>query len=167
VTRGTSSQFRTNCAPNAGITSDENGVMGVRGVWSTPGGMTTGKIRLEQITDGTANTIMVAEVAGRQSHFIRGQYKGTFSAAYPINLNAAWADYNIKVTVDGTDTAGTPRAGCCVVNCTNNDEIYGFHTGGAMTLRADGSVQFLRDSVAPGVLAALISREGGEVYTDN
>jgi len=164
--RGTTAAFRARCAPNAAITTDENGVMGGKGTWGT-GGL-TGGIRLEMITDGTSNTIMVVEDAGRQAHYARGRQLGTFSSSYPCCLNASWADYNIKVTVDGYDATGTTaNGGCCVVNCTNNDEIYAFHTGGAMTLRADGSVQFLRDSVAPGVLAALISRAGGEVFTEN
>ena len=53
------------------------------------------------------------------------------------------------------------------VNCNNVDELYGFHTGGVMTLRGDGSVRFLADSVAPGVLVALISAQGSEPATDN
>ena len=36
-----------------------------------------------------------------------------------------------------------------------------------MTLRGDGSVLFLKDAAAPGVIAALASRNGGEVVTDN
>ena len=56
-----------------------------------------------------------------------------------------------------------PDGGCCVVNCNNFDEIYAFHPGGANTLRGDGSVFFMRESIAPAVLAALISYNGGEV----
>jgi hypothetical protein len=110
---------------------------------------------------------MVVEDAGRQGHYIKGRFMGTFSATYPTNLNAAWADYNIKVTVHGTDSTGvTIGGGPCVINCNNNDEIYAFHAGGAMGLRGDGSVQFMRDSTAPGVLAAMVSRAGGEVFND-
>jgi prepilin-type N-terminal cleavage/methylation domain-containing protein len=165
-TRGTGSSFRSRCAPNPNVTADDNGVMGQFGTWAN-GAVTAGKIRLEQISDGTSTTIMVAEVAGRQGHYTRGIYRGTYSPSYPINFNTAWADYNAKVTVDGADATGTTiNGGCCVVNCTNNDEIYSFHSGGAMTLRADGSVLFLSENVTPSVLAALISRAGGEAISD-
>ena len=44
--------------------------------------------------------------------------------------------------------------GSCVINCTNDNEIYSFHSGGAMSLRGDGSVYFLRQSTSPQVIIA-------------
>ena len=165
--RGTTSGFRSRCAPNAAITTDENGVLGQKGQW-TAAGMTTGKVRIESIADGTSNTVMVVEAAGRQGHYARGRFLGTFSASYPINLNAGWADYNIKLTVHGSDATGTViNGGCCVINCTNYDEIYGMHTGGCNILRADGSVTFMAESTSAAALAAMISRAGGEVVSGN
>jgi hypothetical protein len=35
-----------------------------------------------------------------------------------------------------------------------------------MALRGDGSVQFLRESMTPLVLAGLVTRSGGEVFND-
>ena len=57
------------------------------------------------------------------------------------------------------------NAADCVgsMNCTNNGEIYSFHTGGANTLFGDGSVRLLRENISVGVMAALITRNGGEV----
>jgi prepilin-type processing-associated H-X9-DG protein len=49
------------------------------------------------------------------------------------------------------------------LNCTNDGEPYGFHTGGANVLRCDGSVQFIRETVSIGVMAALLTRANGEV----
>ncbi|MBM3978939.1 MAG: DUF1559 domain-containing protein [Planctomycetes bacterium] len=165
--RGTHSSFRSRCAPNSTVTNDDNGALGWFGSW-TANGLEGAKTRLEHIGDGTANTLLVVEIAGRQSHYTRGTFRGTFSAAYPVNLNAAWADYNIKVTVDGTDATGTVnRGGCCVVNCTNNDEIYGFHSNGANVLRADGSVSFMRESIPAATLGAFITRNGGEVLSND
>ena len=125
-----------------------------------------GKQTLQGIADGTSNPVMVVEDAGRMGHWVKGKLVGTLSSTYPCCLNAGWADYNIKVRVDGTDPTGTANPGPCVINCTNNDEIYAFHSGGANGLRADGSVQFMRESMPAGVLAALISRAGGEVFTE-
>jgi hypothetical protein len=38
------------------------------------------------------------------------------------------------------------------MNCTNDSEMYGFHPGGIMTLRADGSVNFLAETTAGRVI---------------
>jgi prepilin-type N-terminal cleavage/methylation domain-containing protein len=154
VMQGISATFQAQCAPATPYTDGGNvGAMGRKGV----------PTRLTDITDGTSNTLLFVEDAGRQTNYIRGQ-------AVPNSylLNAAWADYNTKVRVHGFSSDGRVReGGCCVVNCNNDDEIYAFHTSGANTLRGDGSVQFLRESIAPGVLAALVSRAGGEVLSDN
>ena len=45
----------------------------------------------------------VVEDAGRMGHWVKGKLMGTLSSTYPCCLNASWADYNIKVRVDGTD----------------------------------------------------------------
>ena len=47
------------------------------------------------------------------------------------------------------------------VNCTNSNEIYAFHTGGANIVLGDGSVRFLAASVSIRVVAR-ITRAGGE-----
>src|SRR5262249_47572953 len=81
-------------------------------------------LKLTDITDGTSNTIMVAEDAGRQTNYIRGRSFGGYL------LNSSWADYNIKITVHGFSADGTMReSGCCIMNCNNDDEMYAFHTG--------------------------------------
>lgn len=49
------------------------------------------------------------------------------------------------------------------VNCSNDDEIYAFHTGGANLARCDGSVSFFSESVSFEVVGALITRNNGEV----
>ncbi|MFM7149675.1 MAG: DUF1559 domain-containing protein, partial [Gemmataceae bacterium] len=83
-------------------------------------------------------------------------------------LNASWVDQNIKVRVDGFDSTGMVyRGGCCVMNCNNADEIYAFHQGGSNVLRADGSVQYMKESIAAPMLVALISYMGGEVINEN
>ena len=44
-------------------------------------------------------------------------------------------------------------------------EVYGFHPGGANAVFADGHVQFLTTGTDLRVLAALITRAGGEVVS--
>jgi hypothetical protein len=112
--------------------------------------------------------VMVAEIAGRHQKYAKGRPVIPNAPGQPgWLLNAAWADYNTKILVNGTSGDGlVKRGGCCIVNCSNDEDIYGFHPGGAMSVRGDGSVQFIKEGIAPGVLVALISAAGGEVLLD-
>jgi prepilin-type N-terminal cleavage/methylation domain-containing protein/prepilin-type processing-associated H-X9-DG protein len=174
IVRGYHNNFRNACAPTSpvngpaptGVHSDDGGVMGLR-PYVTSGVMRSTKIT--DVQDGTSNTIMIGEDAGRHQIYTKG---GAVSPNGPgqagWTLNAAWADYNTAILVRGFDGTGTVQdGGCCVVNCNNVSQFFSFHTGGANALRADGSVRFMNESIAPGVLGALVSRAGGEVFTDN
>ena len=55
-----------------------------------------------------------------------------------------------------------PPAGCSSINVSNVNGLYAFHPSGVNILLGDGSVRFLRESTSPGVLAAMITRNGGE-----
>ena len=53
------------------------------------------------------------------------------------------------------------------MNCNNlNGDIYAFHTHGANIAFADGSVRFIPETVDVVYLAALVTKEGGEVVKD-
>ena len=90
-------------------------------------------------------------------------------------LNAGFFDYNATIQVRGFSNDGiSVDGGCCVINCTNGrtapftqGQLYSFHTGGLNVLWGDGSVRFLKDSTTPAVLAAMITRAGGEVVPSN
>ncbi len=82
---------------------------------------------------------------------------GTFSFGGP------WASSANPVTVRGASADGATAPGPCAINCTNNQQPYSFHPGGANFLFADGSVHFLKAGMDIRVLAALATRAGGEV----
>jgi type II secretory pathway pseudopilin PulG len=173
--RGAHNNFRTSCAPTMPDPSNSSGAMGVQGQWTTQG-LITGKATLVGISDGTSNTIVFAESAGRHQVWAKGK---PLSPNQPgqvgWTLNAAHADYNTTIQVRGFSSDGvTVDGGCCVINCTNGrtvpftqGQIYGFHSGLAMGLRGDGSVQPIKESTNHVVLAAMITRAGGEVFTEN
>jgi hypothetical protein len=50
----------------------------------------------------------------------------------------------------------------CPMNCTNDNEIYGFHPGGSLGLFGDGSVHWLASNLELRVLARLITIAAGE-----
>jgi prepilin-type N-terminal cleavage/methylation domain-containing protein len=167
---GLHSHFTNSCAPaSPGDASSSQGVgaMGIRGQM-TPNGM-QGKLGIKDMTDGTSNTILFGEDAGRHQVYARGKPVTPNAPGQPgWALNAAWSDYNVRIEVRGYSSDGlTADGGCCVVNCINDHQLYGFHSGGINALRGDGSVQFLKESIAPGTLAALVTRAGGEVISDN
>ena len=119
------------------------------------------KPTIATVTDGLSNTILIAEDAGRIQLYRKGKaVTGSFASG------GAWADYNSEYYVHGFSNDGvTVGGGGCIVNCTNDNEIYSFHTGGAMCVRGDGSVYFLKESASVPVVAAAISKSGGETLS--
>jgi prepilin-type N-terminal cleavage/methylation domain-containing protein len=176
VVRGVHANFCSACAPATPTSGSSNsGAMGVFGQMVPKGGLTAGKTRLTAVVDGSSNTLLLAESAGRQQVWVKGApLAGTTAGTAGWTLRAAWADYDNTIRVRGYDSAGVRLdGGCCAVNCrntiataaspsTSENQIYAFHAGGANAVRADGSVHFIGDGVAPGVLAALVTRAGGE-----
>jgi prepilin-type processing-associated H-X9-DG protein len=47
-----------------------------------------------------------------------------------------------------------------MMNCNNDNEIYSFHVGGGYFSFADGSVQFLADTLDTEVQVSVITRAG-------
>jgi prepilin-type N-terminal cleavage/methylation domain-containing protein/prepilin-type processing-associated H-X9-DG protein len=113
------------------------------------------------VTDGTSNTMMLAECAARNRRFIMGREdpSQTWTAG-------PWANPNSRLQIGGYDPANpSSPVGPCAINCINNREIYAFHPGGANILMGDGSVRFLKASVHIDVVLQLLTRNRGEVNT--
>jgi prepilin-type N-terminal cleavage/methylation domain-containing protein len=166
--RGLHPNFTASCAPGSPADNGNNGVgaLGVKG-FMTPQGL-TGKLKITAMTDGTSNTLLIGEDAGRHQVYAKRTPVQPNAPGQPgWTLNAAWSDYNHYIRVHGYSSDGLVQdGGCCVVNCSNLNQFYSFHSGGVNAVRGDGSVHFMSDSVAPGVLAALVTRAGGEVFND-
>ncbi len=125
--------------------------------------------RIAAVTDGTSNTIMITEDAGRPNFYILGKQM-TYGQSYPWyrggtpptqdneGSGAGWADYGSEFFTDGDGSNDH-------TNYSSNNEIYSFHPGGANHVFADGSVHFVKKTVAPTVFTALISYNGAEVIS--
>jgi prepilin-type N-terminal cleavage/methylation domain-containing protein/prepilin-type processing-associated H-X9-DG protein len=109
----------------------------------------------KDITDGTSSTIMIAEDAGRPQFYAEGSRK------VGLLNQGGWADPAAPFSIDGSNADGSVP-GPCAINCSNNSEVYAFHTGGANVVMCDASVQFLHAATDLCVLAALVTRGGGE-----
>jgi prepilin-type processing-associated H-X9-DG protein len=126
------------------------------------GGMSRNRVtRIVEISDGTSNTILVAEDAGRPTIYnaLRQVYH---PQAYPDGKEGGWADPNGSFSLDGSNRDGSIR-GPCPINCSNDSEVYSFHNGGANVVFSDGSVHFLSEQIKLCVLSALITRAGAEI----
>jgi prepilin-type N-terminal cleavage/methylation domain-containing protein/prepilin-type processing-associated H-X9-DG protein len=113
--------------------------------------------RIVEVTDGSSNTVLLAEDAGRDQTWVMGKETATGGQT------GAWANPGTEITVSGYNPANNTTPGPCAVNCTNANEIYAFHTGGANALFADGHVQLLRAGLDVNIVVPLITRAGGEV----
>ncbi len=135
----------------------------------------TGTIRLASILDGTSNTLIVSECGSKpigyngKRKMYRSEVNGLLvdGVIEPVSSGGgAWADqftYSIIAGAQGRENG--IRGGTCMINCTSNNEIYSFHPGGANALFADGSVHFLKDSLSVQIVAALVTRAGGEILS--
>jgi prepilin-type N-terminal cleavage/methylation domain-containing protein/prepilin-type processing-associated H-X9-DG protein len=112
--------------------------------------------RIADVTDGTENTILITEDAGRPKAWRSGRL-----VAGVYSLNAAWATTQLIQGL-GSTFDGATQPGPCAINCTNDREAYSFHPGGANAVFADGSVHFLKASIRMRVFASLVTRAGGE-----
>jgi prepilin-type N-terminal cleavage/methylation domain-containing protein/prepilin-type processing-associated H-X9-DG protein len=116
--------------------------------------------RITEISDGTSNTLLLAEDAGGDQLYQMGT---------PVpggTRTGSWANPGNTIKLAGFDPTTNTKPGACAVNCQNDTEIYGFHSGGANVLRADGSVSFLKASTPISTVSALITRNGGEVIVE-
>ena len=116
---------------------------------------------LNKIADGASNTIMLTEVAGRPAW-----WQASTLVNGRVIQGGPWAGFNTGVTFKGYTFDGKSPSGPCAVNCTNDHEVYSFHTGGAYAVFADVHVQFLSAGTSVKTLAALITRAGGETVEE-
>jgi prepilin-type processing-associated H-X9-DG protein len=116
--------------------------------------------RITDVTDGTSNTLLLAEDAGGDQLYQMGK---------PVpggTRTGSWANPGNTIKLAGFNPATLSQPGACPINCQNDTEIYSFHPGGANALRADGSVGFLKASTPISTVAALITRAGGEIVNE-
>jgi prepilin-type N-terminal cleavage/methylation domain-containing protein/prepilin-type processing-associated H-X9-DG protein len=114
----------------------------------------------KDFVDGTSSTLLIVEDAGRP-HL----WQGGNQVPDKWLSGAGWASRSL-LWGRGATADGTAFFGPCAVNCTNDREVYSFHSGGANVVFADGHVRFLSASLDIRTFAALVTRDGGEVPGD-
>jgi prepilin-type N-terminal cleavage/methylation domain-containing protein len=159
VTKVSGSERMQNYAGNAGnnYTADTwAGVTGRNGVLfmgnPTPG--QTGPIKFRDVTDGTSNTLLIAEKAGNDTSTLTG---------HPCKNCGCHL-----IFVDGMD-GGTGANGYHALGGTNHTinsdnprAFTSYHVGGVQGAMCDGAVKFFSENIAANVRLAIGSRAGSE-----
>ena len=129
--------------------------------------------RIGGITDGTSNTIAMAEDAGRvdvdRGGFMVIKNETMIDGTAVARRSWAWADpdnaFNVDTIINNNQTpiGGPPGCPWSDVNCGPNEETFSFHPAGANVAYCDGSVHFLKETIDAVTFVALMSKDGGEV----
>jgi prepilin-type N-terminal cleavage/methylation domain-containing protein/prepilin-type processing-associated H-X9-DG protein len=190
----------TNNPPIVAVT-DYAGVYGVHPAFSAATGITPAnpfgvitnnvgadpeEVPITSIKDGTSNTFLVVESAGRPYLFQNGGVQqGRDLTAHGVN-GGGWSRPASEIWIIGfSDKAGTVPGGPYTVNAANgldttgvyplttpigaalgtdgSGQIFGFHAAGANIALADGSVRLITKDVTPAVVAALATRSNADV----
>lgn len=123
-------------------------------------------VRIAHVTDGMSNSFMLFEVGGRPSVYSRSQLipkgfndNGQFWANHE-NWFAVHGNFAVQ---KGDELDSENDCGEQMINCSNLEEVYAFHPGGANFVYGDGSVHFVSEDLDLITFAALHSRAGEEV----
>ncbi len=114
---------------------------------------TLSRTRFKDITDGTAQTLMLAENYSDYDTALKRELSGPHCPNAQCHLGKLWAFANLVTTAYGINQ-GTSHS---------ESGVYSFHAGGANFAFADGHVEFLGETIGQDVLKALTTRAGGEV----
>jgi prepilin-type N-terminal cleavage/methylation domain-containing protein/prepilin-type processing-associated H-X9-DG protein len=167
------------------------------GVITNNVGTDTAPVTMTDVTDGTSSTILVTESAGRPYLYTQGGVRqGLDLTANAVN-GGGWSRPASEIWLIGfADRAGTIPGGPFTINAANginagngtagstayplaaipvgnplktdgSGQIFGFHGNGVNAAFVDGSVHFLQESIAPAVIAALVTRANGDIPPGN
>ena len=178
----------------ASIYTDINVVNGIPtggGLGSTPivpyrnknavakGLLKDGKTAIAEITDGTSNTVMVVECAGRDESYVSQYADATYpfargrGAAPGLHRFWRWADPGNAFGTSGQpNNKGLPAhesgawpTGSPVTpgnQAGANEEPFGFHPGGVNALFGDGSVRFVKSAINLAAWRSALTLSGSE-----
>ncbi|HVT27174.1 MAG TPA: DUF1559 domain-containing protein [Lacipirellulaceae bacterium] len=107
-------------------------------------------ISIRRVTDGLSKTFMFFECADRPTAHERGKP----DVENASGMHQWWADYQAYGTWNPETECGLTT----VMNCSNWDNIYSLHPGGAIFLFGDGSASFLTDNLDVDTFVSLFTR---------
>jgi len=120
--------------------------------------------RITSVTDGTSNTLLIVEMSGRPYWYLPNKQRSTSATNNPRTYGFGFWAHNNAHNISTFVADGTAAGIDCAVNCSNEFGVYSFHPSGANVALADGSIRMLQQSTSAATLAALVTRNGGEVF---
>jgi hypothetical protein len=133
---------------------------------------------LAEITDGTSNTLLLAERVGGSTLYTKGGATldvtalGLSANSFAALNGGGWVNpFNGIGTLYGSayvvTLANLTADGPCAINCTNMTyrNMYSFHPGGVNIVLADASVRFIGETTDAFVIGSLFTRRNGEPFT--
>jgi prepilin-type processing-associated H-X9-DG protein len=147
------------------------------------------KTLIAEITDGTSNTIAMAEDAGRDPRYLAstGYLDSGYNTAYGwtaaynslagdaglLRRNWRWGEPASAIDVSGQiNNTLRPMFGTtafvssgAILDAGANDELFSYHPGGVNALFGDGSVKFLKSTLNVVILRSLVTLNGGEIVS--
>ncbi|MEO0532200.1 MAG: DUF1559 domain-containing protein [Planctomycetota bacterium] len=129
-----------------------------------PGLLQDTSTSLRRCTDGLSKTFMLFEDAGRPLHFVLGENieDSDGDGNLGVESGGGWADENSYGVLGNSIDCGATT----LMNCSNWDEIYSFHAGGAMFLYGDGSVHYHGEDLDNELFITLFTRAAGDVSSE-
>jgi prepilin-type N-terminal cleavage/methylation domain-containing protein/prepilin-type processing-associated H-X9-DG protein len=122
------------------------------------------------VSDGTSNTMLLGEDAGRPQYWQLGRNMGWVFPPKPTGYRSpigGWAQpcqiLNVSGMAPGIQAPTNNFPGPCAVNCQNALDLYSFHPGGANILMADGSVRLLSANTSVTTVSELLVPDDGYV----
>ena len=138
------------------VTNGSYGTDGVLGQYrDTPGSITTEFFTgTRDITDGTTNTLMLAELSKTLPSGVSNLYRSWIRG----NNGGSGATKNVTNPINSTYYNGS--------NNFNDISFASNHTGGCHFTLGDGSVRFVSENIDLSLYKALASRKSSEVISD-
>lgn len=114
--------------------------------------------RIRDTTDGLSKTFMWFEIAGRPDVYLADGRPDIAADGSPKQNGDGinWADSENEYWTEHT-------CGDSLFNCTNREETYSFHPGGAVFGMGDGSVRFIAEDLDPEAFVSLHTRAAGDI----
>ncbi len=179
TTQGTVGDYATQNSeidPTTGLLTGVNGIMiPVQNLGSGPPG-----IKMNQITDGLSNTLMVGERPPSKDLYFGWWFAGfgmhgdgDCDVVLGISERLESNSFNYRDPQGNLCSQGSPDPNSAAAyklspgdinNQCDQFHFWSLHQGGSNFLLGDGSVHFLNYSISPIVQRAMATRAGGEVF---